>query len=409
MTILDSFRIALSALARNKLRSLLTILGIVIGVASLIAMVALGEGAKATVDAAFARMGSNLLIVMPGASQKMGAWSSTESDARMTWDDLKAIKNEIRGVRGVAPNLNKQMQVISSTANWSTSVRGTTADFFDLRNWSQLYGRWFDASEESNGARVVVLGATVANELFGAGLDPTGQNIRIGPVPFEVVGVAAPKGSSPMGYDYDDVVFIPAKTYQTKLERKQVLALDGMIYVGGDTKEDLPRIEREIMDLLRERHHTAAGSEDTFSVRNLTELASEREQGVKAITMLLACVALVSLIVGGIGVMNIMLVSVTERTREIGIRLAVGARPGDILQQFIIESAALSAVGGAFGVGLGLASATQLTGKFGWPLVIRPEITVIALISSAFVGIVFGLYPAFKASRLTPIQALRTE
>jgi putative ABC transport system permease protein len=409
MTPLQTSRVALRALLRNKTRSFLTMLGVVIGVGAVIAMVAIGEGAKAQVESAFASLGNNLLVVMPGAHTAGGAHGGLGTLPSLTWSDLRAIRTELGSVRYAAPLLRGAGQVLSEEQNWSTALMGTTPDYFVIRQWPAGQGRGLTDGDVESALRVAVLGATVAEKLFGPETDPVGKLIRVKKVPFEVVGVLASKGQSGMGQNSDDAVFLPVTSYQQHVEGGLKQYIMGAIMVGASSQEAIPRAIDEITRLLRERHRIAPGEDDDFSVFNVTEIASAFQQSVQTLTALLASIAVISLIVGGIGIMNIMLVSVTERTREIGIRMAVGAKPRHILAQFLTEALALSIVGGLLGLTLGLFAATHLAGRFGWPVLVRPEIAVLAIAFSALVGIVFGLYPAHKASRLDPIDALRYE
>ncbi len=409
MSLLETLRVALRALRRNTLRSFLTALGIIIGVAAVIAMVAIGEGAKAQVEQTFAAMGTNLLIVLPGSSGTHGVFGGFGSQPTLTWDDLHAIQTEIPEVRYAAPFLRTTAQVVSEDQNWTTTIGGTTPEYFDIRNWPMSEGRAFMASDVDVGAKVVVLGETVVDRLYGSNADPVGQSVRIRNIPFQVIGVMARKGQSPMGQDYDDGVFIPVSAYRTKIQGGLHNYIAGSIFVGAVSPEATARAERRVRELLRERHHLAPDVEDDFQSRNLTEIATARQEGTRTLTALLMSIAAVSLLVGGIGIMNIMLVSVTERTREIGVRMAVGARPRHILAQFLVESLALSVMGGVAGVGLGLFTAGRLASTFGWPLLISPFIIAVSLGFSGVVGLVFGLYPAHRASRLDPIEALRFE
>ncbi len=408
MNLLETLRVAARALLRNKMRSFLTTLGIVIGVSAVIAMVAIGEGAKKRVEDAFASMGSDLLIVLPGTTTRGGAFGGFGSMPTLTWDDLRAIRAEIPSVRAVAASLRTTAQVLSEDQNWTTSVTGTSPEFFEIRTWAVGSGALFTASDVDGGTKVAVLGKTVADKLFGAGADPVGLTVRIKNIPFQVVGVLASKGQSPMGQDYDDAVFVPQSSYQAKIQGGLQKYLSGVIMIGAQPGQTA-RAERQISDLLRDRHRIPPGGDDDFSIRNLTDIAGAQQQGVSTITTLLAAIAAVSLVVGGIGIMNIMLVSVTERTREIGIRMAVGARPRDILAQFLVEALTLAVAGGAIGVFLGIVAAQRLAAQFGWPMLIRPDIVVVSVVFSAIVGVAFGIYPARKASQLDPIEALRFE
>jgi len=405
----ETLRVALRALLRNKMRSFLTVLGIIIGVGAVIAMVAIGEGAKARVEESFASMGSNLLIVMPGSTNASGARGGFGSMPTLTWDDLRAIRSEVSSVRYAAAQLRSNTQLMSEDQNWSTSTIGTSPEYFLIRNWRVASGRPLLDSDVETSAKVVLMGQTVVDKLFGPSADAVGQIVRIKNIPFEVIGVLERKGQSPMGQDYDDGVFVPQTTFQSKIQGGLQKFLSGTIFIGATSTDATARAEEQISGLLRDRHRIAAGTDDDFSVRNLTEMANAQQEGTRTLTTLLASIAAVSLLVGGIGIMNIMLVSVTERTREIGVRMAVGATPLNIMLQFLVEALTLAVAGGIVGVGIGVFSAGQLASRFGWPMLIRPDIVVISVGFSALVGVVFGLYPAQKASRLDPIDALRFE
>jgi putative ABC transport system permease protein len=409
MTSLQTMRIAGRALLRNKLRSFLTALGIIIGVGAVIAMVAIGDGAKMMVEQQFAAMGSNLLIIMSGSTTSGGSRGGFGSQPTLSWDDMAAIQREITAVKYTAPQLRSNAQVINEEQNWTTSVTGTTPEYFLIRSWPVALGAPISQVDVDGATKTVVLGQTVADKLYGPNADPIGQSVRIRNVPFQVVGVLSRKGQSANGQDYDDGVFIPSSTFQAKVQGGLKQFLSGVIIVSATDPEATTRAERQITGLLRERHHLRKGSDDDFSIRNLSELANAQQEGTRTLTTLLASIAAVSLLVGGVGIMNIMLVSVTERTREIGLRMAVGARRIDILYQFLVESLTLSIAGGIVGIATGLGVAEQLSSRFDWPLLIRPQVIVIAVGFSALVGVGFGLYPARKASRLDPIEALRFE
>jgi putative ABC transport system permease protein len=406
---LQTFRVALRALQRNKMRAFLTTLGVVIGVSAVIAMVAIGDGAKARVEQAFASMGSNLLIVLPGTTTAGGAMGGFGSMPTLTWDDLQAVREEVPTVRWAAPVLRSNSQVLSEDQNWTTSVNGTTPEYFQIRAWPIAEGDALSDSDVDAATKVVVLGQTVAAKLFGASANPVGQVVRVKNVPFTVVGVLARKGQSALGQDYDDALFIPVTTYQQKIQGGLKNYLQGTIMVSATSADATERAQRQIRALLRDRHRLAEGADDDFSIRNLSELASAQQEGTRTLTTLLAAIAAVSLLVGGIGIMNIMLVSVTERTREIGVRMAVGAKAGDIRLQFLVEALTLSLTGGLIGVGLGIGVAWRLAASFGWPVLFRPDVVLVAVVFSGAIGVGFGLYPAHKASRLDPIQALRFE
>ena len=401
--------VALRAVLRNKMRSFLTTLGIIIGVAAVIAMMAIGAGAKAQVEAAFAAMGTNLLIILPGSTTAGGSFGGFGSMPTLTWDDLAAIRSEVSTVRAAAPSLRANQSIVSEELNWTTGIVGTTPEYFDMRGWRIERGQLFTQTDVDTGAKVVVLGQTVTARLFGQSTDPVGQTVRIGATPFSVVGVLARKGQSPSGQDYDDAAMVPATTFGQRIQGGLGKFLNGQIFVQATAADTTHRAMAEVTALLRERHRIAPGADDDFSIRNLSEIAGAQQQGTETMTTLLASVAAVSLLVGGIGIMNIMLVSVTERTREIGLRMAIGAKPRTILLQFLVEALVLSLAGGLLGVTLGVGTATWLAGRFGWPMQIQVDVISVAVGFSAFVGIVFGLYPARKASRLDPIDALRYE
>jgi putative ABC transport system permease protein len=409
MNALAISRVAGRALLRNKLRSFLTALGVVIGVGAVIAMVAIGEGAKRRVEDTFEAMGTNLLIVLPGSSSSMGMRGGSGSQATLTWADLRAIRAECKAVAAASPVLNAHLVVQVEDQNWTTSIIGASTDYMTIRNWRMARGRFFDQSDTDTSTKVVVLGETVVNNLWSPGYDPVGQTVRIQTVPFQVVGVLAKKGQSPMGQDYDDTVLVPYTTYMTKISAGLGGYINGIVMVSAISSADTTRAENEIRSLLRDRHHLIVGLDDDFSVRNLSEMAQAQQQGTTILTTLLAAIAAVSLLVGGIGIMNIMLVSVTERTREIGVRMAVGARSWDILAQFLSEALAISLAGGLLGIAFGLLAARLLATHFGWPFFIHLNVIFISVGFSALVGVVFGLYPAQKASRLDPIEALRFE
>ena len=408
MNFVQTFRVAVRALFRNKLRSFLTALGIIIGVAAVIAMVAIGQGAKSQVEATYEAMGTNLLIVMPGSSNSGGARGGFGSQPTLTFDDLKAIQTQVPSVRAAAPVLRASAQIQSEDQNWTTSVQGTTPEYLEVRNWGIQAGVPLTQSDVDSASKNAVLGSTVAQQLFGSG-QAVGQLVRIKGVPFQVVGVLTSKGQSNFGQDYDDVVLVPDTTYRQRIEPGLGNFLSGTIYVEAISGDATARAQKQIENLLRDRHRIPEGEADDFNIRNLAEMASARQQSTDTMTALLAAVAFVSLVVGGIGIMNIMLVSVTERTREIGVRMALGATPGQILLQFLSESLTLSVVGGILGIALGVLVGHFVAVKFQWPLLIQPEVAVVAVAFSAVVGVVFGLYPAWKASRLDPIEALRFE
>ncbi len=407
-TLFASLRIALRGLMVNKMRSGLTMLGIIIGVGAVIAMIAVGSGAKKRIADQIASMGSNILIVLSGSSTSGGLRHGTGTVPTLTVDDAKAILNEIQGVKSVAPHISGVAQVIYGNQNWSTLVYGTIPELLEIREWSLQSGRIFTQQDLDGAAKVCLLGKTVVENLFG-GIDPIGQIVRIKKVPFTVIGVLHPKGQSTFGTDQDDVIFVPLTTAQKRLFGQQFPGMVRVITVQAKEPEVMKTAEEQITELLRQRHRIQPGQEDDFSVRNLTEVASSAEESARVMSLLLGAIASISLIVGGIGIMNIMLVSVTERTREIGIRIAVGAKSKDILLQFLIESLVLSLVGGILGIGVGIGSTLILSRFTQWPVLFSIEAIGLAFLFSGSVGVFFGFYPARKASLLNPIEALRYE
>ena len=406
--LLASLRIALRALMVNKMRSALTMLGIIIGVGAVIAMVAVGSGAKRRIAEQIASMGSNLIIVLSGSSTSGGIRFGSGTVPTLTVDDGKAILNEIPAVKYVAPILGGGAQVVFGNQNWSTIINGTTPEELEIREWSLAGGRSFTQQDVDGATKVCLLGKTVVDNLF-LGIDPIGQIIRIKMVPFTVIGVLASKGQSTQGQDQDDTIIIPLTTAQKKLFGMQFPGMVRLIMVQATEPEAMKDVENQINDLLRQRHHIQPKQDNDFSVRNLTELMSTAEQSAKVMQYLLLAIASISLLVGGIGIMNIMLVSVTERTREIGIRIAVGAKGRDILLQFLIESLVLSLIGGTLGIGIGVAGTFILSSFTQWPTLFSVEAVLLAFLFSGSVGVFFGFYPARKASMLNPIEALRYE
>ncbi|MGZ3534496.1 MAG: ABC transporter permease [Thermodesulfobacteriota bacterium] len=406
--LLSSLWIALRALMVNKMRSALTMLGIIIGVGAVIAMVAVGTGAKQRIADQIASMGSNLLIVLSGSSTSGGLRFGSGTVPTLTVDDSKAILNEIPSVKYVAPTLGGGAQVVFGNQNWSTIVNGTTPEALEIRDWPVEEGRTFTQQDIDGATKVCILGRTVVDNLFG-GIDPIGQIIRIKMVPFTVVGVLASKGQSTQGQDQDDTIVVPLTTAQKKLFGMQFPGMVRLILVQATAPEVMKDVENQINDLLRQRHHIQPKQDNDFSVRNLTEIMLTAEQSANVMRYLLLAIASISLIVGGIGIMNIMLVSVTERTREIGIRIAVGAKGRDILLQFLIESLVLSLIGGTMGIGIGVAGTLILSKFTQWPTLFSVEAILLAFLFSGSVGVFFGFYPARKASMLNPIEALHYE
>jgi putative ABC transport system permease protein len=405
----ETLRLAGRALRRNTLRSFLTTLGIIIGVGAVIFIQSIGEGAKSRVRAQIESAGTNIVMLFSGASQGPGGRGGAGSQPTITWEDLRAIQTELPSVRAVAPQINSQQPVISGTNTWNTQITGTTPDFFVIRNWPVAAGALFSASDQASAAKNAVIGQTAAENLFGPGVDPIGQIVRIRDAPFTIVGVLERKGQNAMGTDQDDCIFIPLSAFQTRMQRGLGKFVPGRISISAVSPEAIPVVRQEVAQLLRERHRLGPDDEDDFSTSSMAEMTSMLTSTQDTMTLLLSAIALVSLVVGGIGVMNIMLVSVTERTREIGIRMAVGAQPTDIMMQFLVEALVLSAVGGALGVIFGVGLGQVIAPKFGWIMETRTQVVFVALAVSAGVGVVFGLYPARKASRLDPIDALRYE
>ncbi|TSA07713.1 MAG: FtsX-like permease family protein [Deltaproteobacteria bacterium] len=408
MFISTSLRIALNALKANKMRSLLTMLGIIIGVAAVVIMVAIGSGASAKITAQIESVGSNLLIVVPGATTAGGVRMGSGTVSTLTLADAEAIVQNCPSVARVAPVWGGVAQAVYGNQNWSTGVTGTTSSMFAIRDWTLTAGRFFTVQETKAAAKVALLGQTVVNNLFGA-TDPIGEIVRIKKMPMQVIGVLAVKGQSPRGDDQDDAIYVPITTAQKRLFGTHLPGLVRVIMVQAKDMNVMAKTEKEITDLLDQRHRIVKGADRDFSVRNLSEILAAAQAAYKTMSLLLGSIALVSLIVGGIGIMNIMLVSVTERTREIGIRMAVGAQESDILTQFLIESLVLSLVGGVIGVILGLTGAEIMAAMSDWPVLISWQALLLAFAFSAMVGIFFGFYPARKAAHLNPIDALRYE
>jgi ABC-type antimicrobial peptide transport system permease subunit len=410
VTMLAALRSALRALASNKLRSVLTMLGIIIGVGAVITMIAVGRGATERVQEQMKGLGSNIMLVLPGGVTQGGVRLGAQTGQALTEEDVVAIAREIPEVQVAAPSMRTSAQVVSGNTNWSTSIFGTTNDHLEARDWPLAGGRAFEAAEMQGSAKVAIIGQTVAQQLFGDE-DPLDQVIRVKKVPVTIVGLLEKKGQNSMGQDQDDVVIVPISTFRNRIQGggagrlKRVNAISVKVREGQSMKA----AEEGIKELLRQRFKVQPGADDPFSIRNLTEILQAQEASSRVMTMLLAAVAGISLVIGGIGIMNIMLVSVTERTREIGLRMAVGARGKDILAQFLIEAMTLSLIGGVIGIVIG-GGATWAVGQFaGWQVSMTPASIVLAAGFSAFVGVFFGFYPARRASKLLPIQALRYE
>ena len=398
----NSLLLAIREIRRNALRSFLTILGIVIGVAAVIVMVTLGQGATAQVRSQIQALGTNLLIVRPG--QRMGPGMSSDAP-RFSLADLAALRREVPALAAVAPAASSAMTAVVGNENWSTSVTGTDNAYLTARNWTLANGRPFSDGELRAGRAVCIIGATVRRELFGA-LDPIGQRLRLKKLSCEIVGLLEAKGQSSMGMDQDDLVLMPIRTLQRRIAGDQDV---DVIYLSVRPGRSMDRTVADVERLLRERRHIGPMDDDDFTVRVMREIASMLAGTTTVLTSLLGAVASVSLLVGGIGIMNIMLVSVTERTREIGIRLAIGAREGEVLMQFLVEAVVLASFGGLLGILLALVAALLLAGVLGVPFIVDGSIIALAFLFSAAVGIVFGWVPARRAARLDPIEALRHE
>jgi putative ABC transport system permease protein len=410
VNILAGARIAVRALRVNKLRSILTMLGIIMGVAAVIAMISVGSGAQARIAEQIQSLGASMLVVLSGSSTSGGVRLGAGSQLTITEEDAWAIKREIPSVEAAAPTMRGSAQVVWGNLNWSTQIQGTTPEFFEARDWPVVAGQAFAQEAVDGATKVAVLGETVARNLF-ADSDPIGQVIRIKKVPFTVVGILGKKGQTTWGQDQDDVILVPLSTAKRKLlgvsqaNARSVGAISVKVREGEDMKD----AETQTRELLRQRHRLQPYQDDDFNIRNLAEYAAAQEESSRVMTILLAAIASVSLLVGGIGIMNIMLVSVTERTREIGLRMAVGARGRDILMQFLVEAVTLSLIGGTIGVVVGLVTSYTIPYFAGWRTLVRPEAIVIAFGFAAAIGIFFGFYPARKAASLNPIEALRYE
>ena len=409
MNIFTTFKLALRALWRNKVRTALTMLGIVFGIAAVIATRAAGQGAQASLRDVFSALGTNVLQVMSGSTRQGGVMGGGGSQMSITWDDMQAIKDEVPTVKWVAPLLSsRNQQIASDQSNWNTTIYGTTGTWFEIRAWTAAEGAVFDEDTGNSNAKIAVIGKTVQTQLFGENGQAINQTIRIQNQPYEVVGVLESKGQGPMG-DNDDVVVIPVKTYQQKLSKPLGKYIPGQILVVTQEDDQAETTIAKISALLRDRHKLDADDDDDFRIRNPAEFAQARLTSAKNVSTLLGIVAAVSLLIGGIGVMNIMLVSVIERTREIGIRMAVGAKPRDVMTQFLLESLVLSTIGGALGFGVGYLGAYLISDMFGYKFFFPTETGFIAVAVSTAVGVGFGLYPAIRASQLDPITALRYE
>ena len=403
-----SVKIALRALRVNKMRAFLTMLGIIFGIAAVIAMIAIGSGARRVIAEKIASIGSNLLLILPGSTTSGGLRAGSGSAPSLTMNDVRAIREECPSVALVAPTLRGAAPVVNGNLNWSTVIQGTTPEYLEIREWPVVSGRSMTQTDVDGTTRNALLGQTVADKLFG-GEDPVGHIVRIKQVPFTVIGVLERKGQSPQGSDQDDVVYIPVRTAQRRLFGGRTPDSIGAIMVKADGPAALAAAQEEVTALLDQRHRIGPGRDRDYSIRNLSEILAVSEQSSRTMSLLLGSVASISLLVGGIGIMNIMLVSVTERTREIGIRLAIGARRRDILLQFLTEALLLTLLGGVLGILFGIVGATVVSRLLDWPTLISSQSILVAVGFSAAVGIFFGYYPARKAAGLNPIDALRYE
>ena len=410
MSFRDGLAVALAALSANLMRSVLTTLGIVIGVCSVIILVAVGTGASSEVDRQIAALGSNMLVVGAGSRSMGGRSSGAGTDVPMAESDLAAIRDKVAGVVAISGQLNGSGPVVRGAANWTTSLSGVHPDYTVVRDWPVASGRVFTAGDIRSSAKVALIGQTVAKELF-PGEDAVGATIRVKNVPFEVVGMLASKGQSGIGRDQDDVVLLPITTARGRIVGKSQVQNNqiGSIYVKFDPEVSLADAQEEIETLMRQRRHVRPGAEDSFSVRNLAEFMKARTEVLTTLSYLLAATSVISLVVGGIGIMNIMLVSVTERTREIGLRMAVGARRRDILMQFLVEAVMLCLLGGLIGIAVGITASALIAVSADWPVRVSPGVLALAMAAAAATGIFFGFFPARRAAHLNPIDALRSE
>ena len=398
-------KIATQSIWKNKMRTLLTMLGIIIGVGAVIVMVAIGQGAQSQIQKQINNLGTNMIVITPGTSNQGGVSRGAGSFNRLKLEDAEKLQRENLILSGVSPVIMTRTQVIGGQGNWRASIYGVSTDYQIIRDWNVTSGRFFDQSEVRQMRKVAVLGHTIAENLF-PGEDPVGQQVQLRNVPFRIIGVLEEKGQTASGTDQDDVIIAPYTTVKNRLRGRNFI---GQILASTSSPGDIPDAQEEIIAIMRESHDLAAWEDDDFTVRNQTDLAEAAQGTTEVMTLLLAAIASISLLVGGIGIMNIMLVSVTERTREIGIRMAIGARGADVLTQFLVESIVMSVLGGLIGLGVGFAGASLLGSLTGWNTVVSPEIVLIAIVFSAGVGIFFGFYPARKAAALNPIDALRYE
>ena len=404
MTQKTLLKLAWQSIVKNKMRTLLTMLGIVIGVGAVIVMVAVGQGAQSQIEAQISSLGTNLIVITPGSSAAGGVSQGAGTFNRLTVDDALKLKDQATTLAGVSPVINARAVVIGPQGNWRTGINGVSTDYFTIRDWPLTSGELFVDADVRSGRKIALIGATVAKNLF-PGVDPVGAQIQIGSVPFTVIGLMAPKGQNAGGQDQDDIVLMPYTTAQTRLSGNVRI---GQILASTLSPGDIPAAQQEITEIMRETHRLGDNPDD-FTVRNQTEIAAAATSTTAVMSGLLAAIASVSLIVGGIGIMNIMLVSVTERTREIGIRMAIGARGSDVLVQFLVESIVMSLIGGVIGLFAGYGGSMLLGRITGWHTVVPGSAVFLAVGFSAAVGVFFGFYPARKAAGLNPIEALRYE
>jgi len=400
------FKVAMSALKRNKLRSFLTMLGIIIGVASVITMLAIGQGSKKSIEDQISSMGSNMLFVMPGTMRMGGVQQGTSSSQRLTVSDMNAIKTECSAVIAVSPEVRSSGQAVYGSSNWPTTIYGGNEEYLQIRSWSIVNGRNITDSEAKGSAKVCLIGRTVADELFGEGIDPTGETVRFKNIPFKIIGVLKEKGQNSFGQDQDDVLIAPYTTVQ-----KRILAQTHIqsIQMSARSAEESELAQTQVEEVLRRTHKLRENEDNDFEVRSQEELATTMTSVMDILTILLGAIAGISLLVGGIGIMNIMYVSVTERTREIGLRMSIGGRGIDILMQFLIESILLSVFGGLIGILLGLLASKVVAALTSWPITVMIGSVILSFAVCSVIGVFFGWYPARKASELDPIEALRYE